>query len=172
MKTLAMLLVLACGGGEEAAAPPSTEPAASAISEGTRASVGEALTAYETIRDRLADDTLEGVPAAGSTLAQAATAAREGAPPALRAHLDTIASSGRSLSGTGDLEAARAAFGEASRGIVGLLSEAPSLAEGYHVFHCPMAEGYQKWVQADATLENPYMGQQMLTCGTESEWEI
>jgi threonine/homoserine/homoserine lactone efflux protein len=37
----------------------------------------------------------------------------------------------------------------------------------YHVFECPMAKGYKRWVQPTDELENPYMGQEMLTCGSE-----
>jgi hypothetical protein len=34
-----------------------------------------------------------------------------------------------------------------------------------------MAQGYQKWVQRTETIENPYMGQSMLACGSKATWD-
>jgi hypothetical protein len=33
-----------------------------------------------------------------------------------------------------------------------------------------MAHGYQKWIQREPSLRNPYFGSKMLTCGEESDW--
>lgn len=54
--------------------------------------------------------------------------------------------------------------------MVALAAEDPSLTEGRRVFSCPMAEGYQQWVQTSGKPENPYMGQQMLACGGAGSW--
>lgn len=58
------------------------------------------------------------------------------------------------------LDAARASFRTLS-------SEAERLAAGqggYHVFTCPMAGA--DWVQKSTTVQNPYMGRQMSSCGS------
>jgi Cu(I)/Ag(I) efflux system membrane fusion protein len=34
-----------------------------------------------------------------------------------------------------------------------------------------MTKGYQKWFQRGEVLDNPYMGQAMLTCGSAAKWE-
>jgi hypothetical protein len=36
---------------------------------------------------------------------------------------------------------------------------------GYHVFYCPMAQ--KDWVQTSPAVANPYLGEDMLTCGVE-----
>jgi hypothetical protein len=33
-----------------------------------------------------------------------------------------------------------------------------------------MAKGYKKWVQVSEAVSNPYMGSEMLECGTEAEF--
>lgn len=45
-----------------------------------------------------------------------------------------------------DLLAVRQAFGGLSQPLVALLGEKASLGNGRHVFECPMAEGYGRWV--------------------------
>lgn len=63
----------------------------------------------------------------------------------------------------GDLKAARDAF-------VPLSAQAEKIVAGnpdYHVFYCPMAK--HDWVQQTATIANPYMGRDMLTCGVEKK---
>ncbi len=92
------------------------------------------------------------------------------APSGSAEHLRGIASAAKGLGSAGDVEAARSAFGEVSRHVVALLAADRTLAEGKHVFECPMAAGYKKWIQPTAKLENPYMGTKMLSCGGESTW--
>jgi Cu(I)/Ag(I) efflux system membrane fusion protein len=70
----------------------------------------------------------------------------------------------------GDIGQARSAFGDLSRAFVQLLAAAPPLRQGRHIFECPMAEGYQKWVQVSSEMANPYMGKKMLKCGSEATW--
>ena len=67
-----------------------------------------------------------------------------------------------------DAEAVRKAFGDLSEQVLRVLSADRALAEGLHVFECPMAQGYKKWVQPTAKLSNPYMGTRMPTCGSGS----
>ena len=63
-----------------------------------------------------------------------------------------------------------AEFGEVSRAFVALLRAAPALQAGRHLFHCPMAQGFPKWVQTTEKMANPYMGKAMLECGSERPW--
>lgn len=142
-----------------AAAAPSARPA------------DQLLAAYERARAALASDQTSGLADAAGEIERAATAAASGATPETAEHLKLLAPAAKGLATASELKAARLAFGEVSRHVVALLAADKALAEGKHVFECPMAEGYQKWVQATAKLENPYMGSKMLSCGGESTWE-
>jgi Cu(I)/Ag(I) efflux system membrane fusion protein len=126
---------------------------------------------YEHIRALLAGDQAEPVAAAAKDLQQAARdqAASAGAP-AKAPYTKVAAAAGRVATAPAkDIEAVRKAFGELSKAVVGLLAADPALAKGQHVFECPMAKGYGKWVQPTDKLENPYMGKKMLACGGPSE---
>jgi Cu(I)/Ag(I) efflux system membrane fusion protein len=121
----------------------------------------ETLASYERVRALLAADEIEGVAEAARALEASATSAKYTA----------IASSATKLAAAADLDAARTAFGDVSREVVTLLASDKSLAKGHHVFECPMAKGYRKWVQPNDAMSNPYMGKKMLACGGESTWQ-
>ena len=70
-----------------------------------------------------------------------------------------------------EANAVRKAFGEVSRPLVALLSASPQLRAGRHVFTCPMAQGYKKWIQTSDQISNPYMGTSMPMCGSGSDWK-
>jgi Cu(I)/Ag(I) efflux system membrane fusion protein len=123
------------------------------------------LAAYERTRALLAADKLEGLADAARELETSAKAA--GAGP----HYGDIATSAAKLAIATDLDAARASFGDVSKHVVALLAGDPSLAQGQHVFECPMVKGYKKWVQPTQDLQNPYMGKRMLACGGKSTWK-
>ncbi len=75
--------------------------------------------------------------------------------------------------GESDLVKARAAFGELSRAVVAVVAADPSLQPGRFLFQCPMAKGYQRWVQLEEKMANPYMGKRMLECGeVVSVWKV
>lgn len=124
------------------------------------------LAAYERTRALLAADEFKTLAAAARELESSATAATGSGP-----HLQDIARAAATLASARDIEAARAAFGEVSRHVIALLAADKSLAQGKHVFECPMVAGYRKWVQPSDNLENPYMGKRMLACGSESTWD-
>lgn len=138
-----------------------------------RQSIAAALDAYEQIRGQLSKDDIAGVAASAGALGKAASAAASKAPEKLRVHLQKIASSARGLEETSkeDAGAVRRAFGEVSRFVVALLAAEPALQQGRHVFECPMAKGYKKWVQTTADISNPYMGAKMPSCGSASDWK-
>jgi hypothetical protein len=145
------------------AAPVSPEP-----SEPAPAATAEALFAeYEAIRVQLANDTGEGVAARAAKTSSIAAELAGTADDAAKLHWTAAAEAATKLAAVdaGDLAALRLGFGELSRTLVELLESDAALAANYHMFECPMAEGYKRWIQPTAELENPYMGQKMLTCG-------
>jgi Cu(I)/Ag(I) efflux system membrane fusion protein len=161
--------------GHGAGHPPPTAPSSSkppapaADPPGAVAAVDAVLAAYEPCRALLAADRTDGIAACAKAVADAARAgepaAGEGARPLLAALVE--AASGLGTAPAADIEAVRLAFGEVSRPVVALLAAVPSAGARYHVFECPMAKGFQRWVQPTAKLENPYMGRAMLECGSE-----
>ena len=149
--------------------PPQT---ATKSSSATLDGAKDVLRAYEVIRAPLARDELAAVVASAAALHEAADSASLQAPQTLRAHIAHIASSAVDLGAGGSSpDAVRRAFGETSRHVVALLAAEPTLQNGLHVFKCPMAPGYTKWVQTDAKIANPYMGRSMLECGAGSDWK-
>lgn len=112
---------------------------------------------YEIVRDALAKDDLERARKASTQVAKVAGEA------------EPIRVAAASLGGAQDIAAARLAFGELSKAYLAWLVANPDSAKGLHAFRCPMAKGYQKWVQRTETMENPYMGQKMLECGGPTE---
>ncbi|MCB9637249.1 MAG: efflux RND transporter periplasmic adaptor subunit [Sandaracinus sp.] len=161
------------GSGADAveAAPP-TPP--HAFSEASLSELREGLRAYEQIRAMLAADTATGTRNASSRIATAldAAAAEADLPSPLNEALSAGARAARDLPDAADVEPARACFGEVSRAFVAASEADPRLREGLHVFRCPMAQGFQKWIQPSATLENPYMGTRMLQCGSGTDWAV
>ena len=129
------------------------------------------LTNYEGVRAKLAADTLEGIDADARAVAEwirKASAALE-EPPQNIAHtmLDAGAAADRLAAAT-DLPGARRAFGELSESLISLATSDPRLQGGQHIYECPMKEGFNKWLQPDGELANPYMGKEMLQCGGDS----
>lgn len=137
-------------------------------------SLRTAFEVYEELRAALAKDSLEGVPPRGkrtSAALRAASSALEAAPAPTKARALAGADAADQLGSATDLEAARDAFSKLSEALVSFAAADPRLAEGRHVFECPMTRGFNKWVQVKPGLENPYMGPSMLVCGSESRWE-
>jgi len=135
-----------------------------------------ALAAYEAARDLLAEDRLEGLAARAGRLAQSLELAAQALParqqPEVSRWLEEGTAAAHSLAGAADLEEARQAFGEVSRFLVALAGADARLAEGWHVFECPMTETFPKWMQPSEELENPYMGTAMPTCGSATDWTV
>ena len=132
--------------------------------------MGELLALYEGIRAALARDSQEGVTAAAVSLGQLAGEVQAIAPAELQELVSSIEWAAAPLEG-GDasIETNRTQFGELSKAFVTLLAAAPSLAQGQHVFECPVAPGFKKWVQPTTKIQNPYMGTKMLACGSTSD---
>lgn len=161
---------------ENAAAPaPTGDQAAQATGEAKpdehagHADVSAVLTHYEAIRALLVADKGAEVAEHARQLQAAAAQAGAAAPAAGKAHLEAVAKQAEALAAVpaADMAQMRKTFGEVSQPLVTMMTEMPAMAQGHHVFECPMAEGYNRWVQKDATLANPYMGQSMPDCGKE-----
>lgn len=131
-----------------------------------------ALDAMERVRAELAADRVD-VAAPAREAAQALRAA-QGAMPAARADVAgsvrAALAAAEQLAASSELTGARRTFGELSRHVIALAAADPRLQEGWHVFRCPMADGFRKWLQRSPDLENPYMGRAMLTCGGTTSW--
>ena len=112
---------------------------------------------YLKIQAALADDSMDGVTANAGDIATAATAL--GAP---AFKIDTTAVQ---LSSVADIAAAREKFGALSEAIdtymTGLHLTPPV---GIKIAVCPMV--HKPWMQAEATINNPYFGKEMQTCGS------
>jgi hypothetical protein len=145
---------VACLALTVACAPaPATDKTPTAGSEMSRAVIDP----YLKIQAALADDSMDGVKANAGNIATAATAL--GAP-AMK--IDTTAVQ---LAAATEIEEARDRFGALSEAIdtymTGLKLKAPV---GVKVAFCPMVQ--KPWLQADATINNPYYGKSMQTCGS------
>ncbi len=133
----------------------------------------EAFATYEAVRTRLAHDSTEGLPVYAEAMHKAlgeVARDKQKLPEPLRQTLGHAAQAAEALGKAGDAEAARAAFAGLSMNLMALAASDKRLSEGLHVFRCPMAKGFQKWFQPSSDLENPYMGENMPTCGESSEW--
>ncbi len=145
-----------------------------AVAEDLRA----VLAAYFALSDALAADALGPVPERAESLAEAAETLAEAAGQEEKSDLAEAARQVAGAAGASnlrlasDLEQARRGFGQVSKALVGLLAEHGGpvlLGADLHAFECPMAGkyGFKLWLQDDPAMENPYMGQKMLTCGKE-----
>ncbi len=112
---------------------------------------------YLKIQAALADDSMDEVKANAGSIATAATSL--GAP-AVKIDMAAV-----QLASATEISDARDKFGALSEAIdkymTGLHLVAP---EGVKVAMCPMVQ--KPWLQADATLHNPYFGKSMQTCGS------
>lgn len=124
---------------------------------------------YEKVRSLLADDTADGVADHANRIKKVAGALASIASDEAKPHLVAAESAAGKLAAVadGDIAAQRMAFGELSQALVGLRDATPELAASSHVFECPMAKGYKRWIQPNEKLENPYMGSKMIACGSE-----
>lgn len=161
--------------GSSTPAPKPGEPtlAPATLPDASLSALRAALAAVERLRDELAHDRHDGLAAPAREVAHALRAARTALPAdtsAVAAVLADGVAAAERLGDTHDLTAARAAFAELNRQLIAVAAADPRLQDGWHVFRCPMADGFEKWVQREPALENPYMGQSMLACGNASTW--
>jgi hypothetical protein len=148
--------------------PPASKPTKGQPSD-DKTFAAEMMRSYELCRALLAADTSEGVADCAKGIVTASKTALTEAPEAAHENIGSLVKAAEALAGTkpGDMEALRLSFGGVSEAVVAMLTAAPDTAGHYHIFECPMAKGYKRWAQPGATLENPYMGAKMLSCGAE-----
>jgi membrane fusion protein, copper/silver efflux system len=164
-------LPAAAGPHDHAQPPPGvpSQPLPPQALEYARAALG----ATEQARAKLAADSLEGLEPLAREVAQALRQAATGLGPDMGASLlQSGAEAAERLATAREPAQARKAFGDLSRALVALAMADERLRQGWSIFECPMEEGFNKWVQREGALENPYMGQQMLACGRASEWKV
>lgn len=160
--------VSASATGDAAGTVPSYE-----FRDVARTEVERALTAYEQVRAELAGDSIAGLEPNATQLANALRAIQthdSALPDPLGAALTAGADAADRLGRADTLPSARAAFADASRALVAIVTADASVNDTLHVFECPMTDGYNKWVQSSERLANPYQGAAMLTCGSELDW--
>lgn len=150
-----------------------TTETASAGSEVQSASIAQVLGTYEQLRRALADDAFDAVVGLSKRLSSEAKSAATEVSDDQKGLLVGLSQSANAVAGSemADRDAVRKNFGEVSRHVVQLVSQSPELQKGRHLFECPMAQGYQRWVQLDPAMMNPYMGKKMLQCGTTVSWD-
>ena len=141
-----------------------------ALAQSADAQVSAVFSSYEQVRAALAEDNARAAINAARTLHRQASslASAEGA---TGARMREAAQAARRISqgSANNISGIRADFGALSRALVTLLGERPQLAGGRHVFECPMARGYGRWIQPTDDMANPYMGSRMLSCGRRIE---
>ncbi len=134
------------------------------------------LSHYLEIQRALAADDLAAATAAATELSTSVDAVRLSSTEAaertwsslaepLRGHATHVAKSA-------DLEVARGGFETLSHALLQLLRSFGNLSDdSLRVAFCPMAMGSEgaRWVQAEATIDNPYFGASMRTCGEVEE---
>jgi hypothetical protein len=129
---------------------------------------------YEALRDAFAQDHLDQIKALTDAMlrslsTQLADSNGGDGLTALQGALTSLLVTSKKSKPTAD--ALRIGFGEVSQALISMASKTPSLREGRHVFKCPMAQKYSKWVQTSKEMANPYMGKKMLKCGYETDWK-
>jgi len=158
MKTAAMIVMAAaligCGKSEAGPGARSEGPAPKTATP----AVAPLVAAYDEVREALASDDLATAQAKARSLAKGPAEGQ----PAMAAALGK-------LSAMADIEDARQAFGDLSKALLEAMKAEPKLAENAIAYRCPMAQGYQKWVQAGPPMRNPYMGKKMLECGSKAD---
>jgi Cu(I)/Ag(I) efflux system membrane fusion protein len=139
------------------------------------ASLQAALGVYEELRDELAADRMGAVPALAARLGDGLRNALDGRADLAGSVPQVIKEAVRaaeSMAEAEELPTARAAFGEVSRALLLLAGCDPRLAQGWHIFACPMTSTFDKWIQPSPDLENPYMGLAMSTCGVSTDGSV
>ena len=142
--------------GRTVATPATAVATSSPPPREVEARVGPMLTAYLAIQRALAADSLAGVKARASDVAS--EAAKAGAVE------EPVAAAAKAFERVTDLSSARTAFGTLSAALlVDAKRAGRPLDAALKVAYCPMARKY--WLQTGDTLDNPYYGASMRTCG-------
>jgi len=133
-----------------------------------------ALKKYDVIRLALSNDTIVDIAQAAAIVADTvadAASAETSAPAEIQSHLRKASAAATALGEATSLDTAREQFAVLSEHLLAIIAADSSLLGDLHVFECPMTSGFGQWFQPDDDLKNPYLGQDMLTCGSDLDWE-
>ncbi|MDE3098398.1 MAG: DUF3347 domain-containing protein [Verrucomicrobiota bacterium] len=111
---------------------------------------------YLKIQADLANDSLKGVPAEAHAIAGAVQGE------SMKMLPDKVATEAETLAKASDLKSARTAFKALSNSLVKYLDQHHAKS-AYVEVYCPMARA--SWLQTNRAVNNPYLGQEMPTCG-------
>jgi Cu(I)/Ag(I) efflux system membrane fusion protein len=168
-----LLSVAACTAeaGPHASAAPAAPVVAAKVPAGA---LGTVFAEAEALRTALAADSTTLAPITAKLAAATAALAAE---PTKHTASDALTAAAKGLTdvtaGAVELNAVRAAYGELQKVLVGVVAADASLQPGRFLFECPMAKGYQRWIQVSPQMANPYMGKRMLECGSTLEaWKV
>ena len=113
---------------------------------------------YLAIQTELAKDSIKGVDEHANAIAKAVKADE------MKMLPNDVASQAESLAKAKDLKDARDAFKPLSASLIKYLGDNKAGKGLYHEVYCPMAKA--SWLQKGQGIKNPYMGKQMLACGS------
>jgi hypothetical protein len=84
---------------------------------------------------------------------------------------ETLGASAAGITATADIAAQRIAFSALSNDFISLAKKSGLSNGQLYVDFCPMAMNDKGayWLSGDKTIQNPYLGEQMLTCGEVKE---
>ncbi len=122
---------------------------------------GQLLGQYYAIQKNLASDSLAGVSASASQIANLSRQAAAKDPQA-RAQLTALANAAGKLKAT-DLKSARNGFGDLSDSLIAYVQAVRAKRNPPYQFFCSMVK--KSWLQPDKETRNPYYGSSMPTCG-------
>lgn len=111
---------------------------------------------YLRIQTDLANDSLKGVPEEAAAITKAVQG------DSMKMLPEKVATEAETLSKASDLKVARTAFKPLSDSLIKYLADHHA-KNAYVEVYCPMAKA--RWLQANKNVNNPYLGQDMATCG-------
>lgn len=151
---------------QQTSAKPNATVIASKSTPELKATVGS----YADVAAALAEDKLDAAQTAAIEVANRVKAALPNAKDAAAQEgLKAIQVRAENLRSAENLETARKEFQTLSEHVISLIRGNDDLKGHYHVFKCPMVEGFNMWIQAGESTKNPYYGKQMQTCGLKAK---
>src|SRR5216117_2780181 len=113
---------------------------------------------YLTIQTELAKDSIKGLDEHANAIAKAVKGDE------MKMLSPDVAKQAETLAKAKDIKTAREAFKPLSMSLVKYLADNKAGKGTYHEAYCPMVKA--SWLQKETQIKNPYMGKEMLTCGT------
>jgi hypothetical protein len=120
--------------------------------------VKSVLDHYLMIQSELARDSVKGIETHANSIAKAVKGDD------MKMLSAEVAKQAETLAMAKDLKSARASFKPLSDSLIKYLADNKAGKGLYHEAYCPMVKA--SWLQKSKEISNPYMGSEMLTCGT------